>query len=126
MPFTNKTLLQARVASDVLSVLLEGDSSLDEALAEADELVTSYTGIAPSSDNPKILSGIAGDIVIWILSGRQTQIDEHELERRRGKYDAAIRLLEEIRDGKLRITRANDADKTVPTVGCAPSRMERY
>ncbi len=127
MPFTSKTLLAARIDEAHINVLSGlNDSALNQAIAETDALITSYTGIVPvtqADNNHKLLTSIAGDIVIGILSGRQTDINDIELKRRQDAYDNAMKLLIQIRNGDIELsTPAPLATPTTPEFHAAPRR----
>ncbi len=132
MSFTSYELLKQRIDSAQLDVLVGDDAEASAillgAIDEADAIIFAYTGIVPCETNHRLLVGAAGDIAIKILSGQQTQLDEHELVRRQRNYDNAIRTIESIRDGKITIGIASvvTEESTKPTVSSAYNRMTNY
>lgn len=104
MPFTNADLLTSQMHSSQVTTLLAG-LTIDP-FAEADKIITTYTGIEPpadADDADKLLTTIASRIVIWHLSGRQQGLPRDEWERRKAMYDEAMKWLQQIRDGDLEL-----------------------
>jgi phage gp36-like protein len=124
MAFTSLQLLTARIDSNHLNELIGNDDALNQAIAEAGNIITSYTGIEPHDDpirNNALLTSLAGDITIWILTGRQTGIDEQVRLLREKKYNDAIALLEKIQRGEINV---NATDSTVKPSFSSIKRIE--
>jgi phage gp36-like protein len=128
MPFTSEQLITAALDEAQLTILKgEDGEKLTEAIAQADDIVTTYTGIAPpvsAEDAKKILVNVATSIVIWILSGRQASVAEEELDRRKTQYDDAIMTLEKFKNGDL--VTEEPAEPTTPAFSAMPRRVEEW
>lgn len=127
MSFTDKTLLSASLSEEQIAAL-EGtdEAALDEAIAQADARITAACGISPqetASDNHRVLISIANRLVIWTITGRQSQISDEELDRRRRDHEDALKDLDLVADGSLAVTAA---EPTGASSGSEPRRMVDY
>jgi len=102
MPFINTNILKSFV-SDEGFLVKDTVDGLDEAIAQADELIYQKTGITapedPTSSNA-FLRNIACSLVVWFTSGMQGKLEEQELNRRKKMYDDAIAALDAIQSGR--------------------------
>lgn len=105
MSFTSEQYITIAFDEAQLAILIgDKNENLIQAIAQADNIITAYTGITPSGDpseNNKTLVNVATSIVVWILSGRQGIIAKEELDRRKMQYDDAIAMLDKIKNGEI-------------------------
>jgi len=125
MPFTDETHIAAALREDSVTALKGTDgAALTEAIAAADARITATTGVEPAatvSANHATLRNCAAWIAIWILTGRQSDVSETEVNRRHAQYDDAIETLNQIRDGDL--TLSVPETTTPPSCGSAARRV---
>lgn len=111
MPFTSREMLATDLTEEQIKALIgdlteageeeepeenDGDEILAAALAQVDSLIKASTGIEPEDeDHPEVLVSIANKIVIWWMSGRQSNLSDQELQRRKQNFDWAMEQLRE-------------------------------
>lgn len=95
-------------------------SAIDQALADADELIQSY-GVPASVQTP-LLARLASTIALFYLQG-----DERQSKDITSAYDGAIRTLREHANGTLNLIPASPADPASEVDACTiTSGRARY
>ncbi|HXF99283.1 MAG TPA: phage protein Gp36 family protein [Bacteroidota bacterium] len=100
MALVTQEYLQNLLDRSTIEALFDALPNAVSPLDAADSLIKRYIGVIPDPP-PDALKQIAADIVIWSLSGRQQSLSDAELQRREKRFDDALRLLEQLRDGTL-------------------------
>lgn len=116
MPYINTEILKAFV-SDTGYLVKDTVDGLDEAIAQADEIIYQKTGISAPTDpatSNAFLRNIACALVVWFTSGMQGKLEEQEIDRRKKMYDDAIGALDAIQSGR---TPLRDNSGTVVSSG---------
>jgi hypothetical protein len=129
--FTSKENLKAFLDARQVTALFANIPSEIEAshFDYTDTLITAKTEVSPSdSSNDPILVSIASRIVIWFLSGTQQWNDSNkpEIDRREKLFNAAIKELDEVADGSLKLKTDVKEETVKPCCGSAPHRMEHW
>lgn len=127
MPMPPESALRVAIAggdltaysADEQTALAAALGAIDDALADADELIISY-GV-PATASTKLLTRIASTIAMYYLAGT-----ENASEEARKSYEAVIATLKAQARGELNLVPADPADPVVVddlvTIESTPSR----
>lgn len=129
MGFTNNTYLKGAVGDNSMLTRESMPDGLDEAIAEADQIIYSYTEIPPPDDPAEanaMLRNIANSLVIWFFTGSQDEISEQEYNRRQKNYQDAMNTLREIKAGNITLEHDSDPDITLPFIGSTNRITEMF
>jgi len=106
MSFCNVTTLKSFLGDNSYLVRGEAPDGLDEAIAQADQIIRNYTNETIPDDPAEadaILRNIACSLVIWYTTGMQADITEQEYSRRKTMYLEAMKMLDGIKSGAIRL-----------------------
>jgi phage gp36-like protein len=106
MSFCNATILKAFLGENSFLVSDPAPDGLAEAITQTDHIIRNYTGedipVEPDSA-AAVLRNVACALVIWFTTGMQTDLTEQEYARRKTMYQEAMKTLENIKDGTIRL-----------------------
>src|SRR6185369_9860974 len=106
MSYCNQDILKSFAAANSWITDTPTPDGLDEAIAQADDIIFQKTGLLAPADPTTaraILRNIACAIVYWISTGQQSKIDEQDYNWRKTQYDNAIATLNQIESGELEL-----------------------
>ena len=106
MSFCDATTLKSFVGANSFLVRESAPDGLSEAITQADQIIRNYTAedipAAPANADA-ILRNVACALVVWFTSGMQDDLTEQEYARRKTMYNEAMKTLEGIKAGDIRL-----------------------